>query len=80
MSGEGPRRDDETRDDDRREATPRAAAEGVENESAWRALCGQGCDAVQGYHVGRPLPVDEFPAWASTSRWNASVAARTVLR
>jgi EAL domain-containing protein (putative c-di-GMP-specific phosphodiesterase class I) len=48
-----------------------AIAEGVEDEASWNALSGEGCDAVQGYYVGRPLPVDEFKAWAATSRWNA---------
>ncbi|HEX6138211.1 MAG TPA: GGDEF domain-containing phosphodiesterase, partial [Casimicrobiaceae bacterium] len=46
-----------------------AVAEGVEDEPVWRALSLLGCDAVQGYYVGRPLPVDEFKAWASASRW-----------
>ena len=48
----------------------RAIAEGVEDEAAWRALADEGCDAAQGYYVGRPLPVGEFQTWASTSRWN----------
>lgn len=46
-----------------------AIAEGVEDEPVWRALSGLGCDAAQGYYVGRPLPVGEFKAWASASRW-----------
>ena len=29
-----------------------------------------GCDAVQGYYVGRPLPVEAFEARAAASRWN----------
>ena len=39
----------------------RAIAEGVEEVAVWRALSAIGCDAVQGYYVGRPLPVGEFP-------------------
>ena len=35
----------------------------------WDALEAIGCDVVQGYYVGRPLPVGEFPAWARASRW-----------
>ncbi|MGE5169112.1 MAG: putative bifunctional diguanylate cyclase/phosphodiesterase [Rudaea sp.] len=50
----------------------RATAEGVENESTWRALAELGCDAVQGFYVGRPLPVGEFEAWASASRWGGA--------
>jgi diguanylate cyclase (GGDEF)-like protein len=47
----------------------RAIAEGVEEEPVWRALSLLGCDAVQGYYVGKPLPVGEFKAWAAASRW-----------
>ncbi|HJU24862.1 MAG TPA: EAL domain-containing protein [Casimicrobiaceae bacterium] len=53
-----------------------AIAEGVEDEASWNALSDEGCDAVQGYYVGRPLPVDEFKAWAATSRWNADSRAQ----
>ena len=48
----------------------RAIAEGVEEVAVWNALEAIGCDAVQGYYVGRPLPVNEFPAWARASRWS----------
>lgn len=47
----------------------RAVAEGVEEVAVYDALAGIGCDAVQGYYVGRPLPVADFPHWAKTSRW-----------
>jgi len=47
----------------------RAIAEGVEEVAVWDALAAIGCDVVQGYYVGRPLPVSEFPAWARASRW-----------
>ena len=39
----------------------RAIAEGVEEVAVWNALEAIGCDAVQGYYVGRPLPVGRFP-------------------
>jgi diguanylate cyclase (GGDEF)-like protein len=48
----------------------RAIAEGVEEVAVWDALSAIGCDAVQGYYVGRPLPVGDFPAWARASRWS----------
>jgi diguanylate cyclase (GGDEF)-like protein len=55
----------------------RAIAEGVEDEPVWRALSLLGCDAVQGFYVGKPLPVADFKAWASASRWAlATPAAR----
>ncbi len=35
-------------------------AEGVEEPGQLRFLRSEGCEAVQGYLVGRPMPVDEF--------------------
>ena len=35
-------------------------AEGVENADQRRFLETQGCDRMQGYHLGRPMPGDEF--------------------
>ncbi|MET3575100.1 putative bifunctional diguanylate cyclase/phosphodiesterase [Bhargavaea ullalensis] len=35
-------------------------AEGVEDEAVYQALSISGCDAVQGYHTGRPMPADQF--------------------
>ena len=53
----------------------RAIAEGVEEEPVWRALSSIGCDAAQGYYIGKPLPVGEFPVWASASRWSSAATA-----
>jgi diguanylate cyclase (GGDEF)-like protein len=39
-------------------------AEGVEDQSALDLLADFGCDFAQGYHFSRPLPADEFAAWA----------------
>jgi diguanylate cyclase (GGDEF)-like protein len=38
-------------------------AEGVENKLALQMLARMGCDLVQGYHVSRPLPPDDFIRW-----------------
>ena len=48
----------------------RVTAEGVENEAQREHLSAQGCDAVQGLLVSRPLPQLEFEAWvrATASR------------
>jgi len=54
----------------------RAIAEGVEDEPVWNALRDVGCDVAQGYHVGRPLPVAEFPQWARASRWSMQSGKR----
>jgi EAL domain-containing protein (putative c-di-GMP-specific phosphodiesterase class I) len=35
-------------------------AEGVEDEAALRRLVDMGCDLVQGYLVGRPMPADDL--------------------
>lgn len=35
-------------------------AEGVENEEQYEFLRGQGCERAQGYHLGRPVPAEEF--------------------
>ena len=34
-------------------------AEGVETEQQYRFLLEEGCDLIQGYYFGRPLPVAE---------------------
>ena len=39
-------------------------AEGVEDENTLDALRSFGCDSVQGFHFSRPLPADDFAAWA----------------
>jgi diguanylate cyclase (GGDEF)-like protein len=39
-------------------------AEGVETRPALRWLRDRGCDRVQGFYVSRPLPPEEFVAWA----------------
>jgi EAL domain-containing protein (putative c-di-GMP-specific phosphodiesterase class I) len=38
-------------------------AEGVETEAVYRGVAELGCDAGQGYHLGRPMPVDELVPW-----------------
>lgn len=38
----------------------RVVAEGVETSDQQRLLERQGCDRLQGYHLGRPVPADEF--------------------
>lgn len=38
-------------------------AEGVEDEATLQLLMSMGCDAAQGYHVGRPLEAADALAW-----------------
>jgi EAL domain-containing protein (putative c-di-GMP-specific phosphodiesterase class I) len=44
-------------------------AEGVEDEAALDKLRSFGCDAVQGYFLGRPMAATEIPAWMRGSAW-----------
>ncbi|WP_084124821.1 bifunctional diguanylate cyclase/phosphodiesterase [Demequina sp. NBRC 110054] len=41
----------------------RVVAEGIEEASVAEALTAMGCDAAQGYHWTRPLPVADFESW-----------------
>jgi EAL domain-containing protein (putative c-di-GMP-specific phosphodiesterase class I) len=44
-------------------------AEGVEDGEVWDLLTILGCDAVQGYHVSRPLTRDSFSHWLKETPW-----------
>ncbi len=44
-------------------------AEGVENAKVWELLRELNCDEAQGYHMGKPMPADQFHAW--TLAWAA---------
>ena len=48
-------------------------AEGVETAEAWNLLRDLKCDHAQGFHMGRPMPVTEFSAWATS--WGMRRAA-----
>jgi EAL domain-containing protein (putative c-di-GMP-specific phosphodiesterase class I) len=40
-------------------------AEGVESALVWNMLRELNCDQAQGYYMGRPMPVTEFPSWST---------------
>ena len=42
-------------------------AEGVENSESLDMLKVLGCDHAQGYHISRPLPIDELVLWIKNS-------------
>ncbi len=41
-------------------------AEGVENAKVWDLLRELDCDQAQGYHMGKPMPSDEFRKWSAS--------------
>jgi EAL domain-containing protein (putative c-di-GMP-specific phosphodiesterase class I) len=57
----------------------RVVAEGVEDEATWQQLAGMGCHVAQGFHLSRPMPIEEFPAWLqryeSSDQWPAETVA-----
>jgi EAL domain-containing protein (putative c-di-GMP-specific phosphodiesterase class I) len=55
-------------------------AEGVEDQHTWDLLAAMGCDLVQGWHLGRPMPVDDLAPWfAARAESSDSRAALTAL-
>ena len=54
----------------------RVIAEGVETEAHLSLLQKQGCDEVQGYLVGRPVPADRFEEHLTRKRGPNAAAAR----
>ena len=47
-------------------------AEGVEDAEIFSTLQGLGIGQAQGYHLSRPMPASEFPAWLD--RYNEELA------
>ena len=43
-------------------------AEGVEDDATWQALDALGCDAIQGYFLGQPMPAATVVDWLSERR------------
>ncbi|MCH8498159.1 MAG: EAL domain-containing protein [Marinobacter sp.] len=41
----------------------KVVAEGVEEEEVLTALAALQCDQAQGFHIAKPLPLDEFEGW-----------------
>jgi diguanylate cyclase len=53
----------------------KVVAEGIESQAVWDLLASMGCDFGQGYHISKPMPAAEFPAWLQ--RWQARDLANT---
>ena len=44
-------------------------AEGVEDQETVEFLRDLGCDRAQGYHIGKPMPVEQILRWLVESPW-----------
>ena len=51
-------------------------AEGVETQEQLGFLAEEGCDAVQGYFIGRPLPIGQYATLVGRSGGNVAAPAR----
>jgi EAL domain-containing protein (putative c-di-GMP-specific phosphodiesterase class I) len=51
-------------------------AEGVETQEQLSFLAEQGCDAVQGYYIGKPLPIAQYDALVGRAVGNTAEPAR----
>lgn len=49
-------------------------AEGVEHREDLELLARLGCDLVQGYHISRPMPLDDLLAWLERPQVESSVS------
>jgi len=55
-------------------------AEGVETQEQLSFLSEEGCDAVQGYFLGKPLPIGQYAALVGRSAANDVETARQLAR
>jgi EAL domain-containing protein (putative c-di-GMP-specific phosphodiesterase class I) len=53
-------------------------AEGVETEEQLSFLTEQGCDAVQGYFIGKPLPIEQYDTLVGRVAGDAAAPARKI--
>jgi EAL domain-containing protein (putative c-di-GMP-specific phosphodiesterase class I) len=47
---------------------PNALPTGAEDEATWQLLRAVGCDLAQGYHLSRPMPVQQLEAGHDDAR------------
>jgi diguanylate cyclase (GGDEF)-like protein/PAS domain S-box-containing protein len=53
-------------------------AEGVETQEQLSFLADEGCDAVQGYFIGKPLPIKQYGALVGRASGDAAEPARMI--
>jgi diguanylate cyclase (GGDEF)-like protein len=49
-------------------------AEGVSNDRQWRWLLDHGCETIQGFAYGKPMPRDAYIAWRNARSGNPALA------
>lgn len=49
-------------------------SEGIESNEALELVRDMGCDLAQGYHIGRPVPADDFLSWYGDCRGMFSIS------
>ena len=54
-------------------------AQGVETIETWEYLRALGCDTAQGFHIARPMPESDIPAWMGSWHAGLEFAARTAV-
>ena len=56
----------------------KVVAEGVENIEIWELLSALGCDASQGYYMGRPMHAAALDDWLASSSWSRAKSATVI--
>jgi EAL domain-containing protein (putative c-di-GMP-specific phosphodiesterase class I) len=54
----------------------RTLAEGVETAGQLAEAAELGCTFAQGFHIARPMPAEEIPAWMAARPVRAPLGAR----
>jgi EAL domain-containing protein (putative c-di-GMP-specific phosphodiesterase class I) len=48
-------------------------AEGVETSDAFKLLSNLGCDAIQGFYIAKPMPIEDMMQWMQNKNWELAV-------
>ncbi len=54
-------------------------AEGVENQAILDQLTTMGCDMAQGYHIAKPMGVDDLERWLRNCLWQTNPCSQTAI-
>jgi EAL domain-containing protein (putative c-di-GMP-specific phosphodiesterase class I) len=52
----------------------KVVAEGIEDQATLDLISSLHCDIAQGFHMGRPVPVDQLEQWLIDSPWGLKQA------